>query len=107
MPSIHAFPFIAWTGALLLPTAKGSRISRVSTSALVADAISAWLLTTQYAALVSASAGYVVITPGGTPIAGVRVIGVTITRLRKVLVRADDDALPRTYELDASWELAI
>lgn len=107
MPRIGVFTFTGWQGAVLLPTAKGSRPSQIRTSALVADAPNAWLLATRYALLVNAGGSNEIETNGGTPIAGVRVAAVTITGVRKVRARRDADGLERTYQLDATWELHV
>lgn len=95
----------AWGGSLLMPTAKGPRISRIRTSALVADEVTAQLLAMQYAALTNPAAGHLVIV-GETPLEGVRVVSVVIASLRKVRVRSDDEG-DRTYQVDADWELAV
>lgn len=106
MPRIGVHTFDGWQGAILMPTAKGSRPSRIRTSVLVPDAVQGWLLATRYAALVSAGGSVEIETSGGTPIAGVRIAAVVITGLKKVRVRPDDEGA-RTHQLDASWELYV
>lgn len=106
MPRIGPFTFTGWDGAVQMPTAKGSRPSRIRTSALVADAVTAVLLSTQYAAQVSAGGSVEIESPGGTPIAGVRIARVTITDCRKKRIRSQDNDA-RTYELSALWELYV
>lgn len=97
--------FTAMDGALLMPTAKGSRISRIRTSALAADAVAAYLLAVRYASLVSPT-GTVVLEKSADLSVSVRVAGVIITGLRKARLRNDADGLVRTYQIDALWELA-
>ncbi|HEX3134085.1 MAG TPA: hypothetical protein VHX44_10950 [Planctomycetota bacterium] len=106
MPRIGLFEFTGWQGAVLMPTAKGSRPSQIRTSALVKDAVDAWLLTTQYTALVGAGGSNEVETLGGTIITGVRVARVTITNVRKARMRGDG-VDPLTYQVDATWELHV
>lgn len=106
MPRIGLFEFTAWQGSVLMPTIKGSRPSRIRTSALVIDAVAAWLLTTQYTALVSAGGSNEIETLGGAIIAGVRVARVTITGVRKARMRGDG-VDPLTYQVDATWELHV
>lgn len=98
--------FVTMNGPLLMPTAKGSRISRITTSALAADAPSAWLLAVRYAALVSPT-GTVVVEKSADLSVSARVVSVTITALRKARLRPDADDNARTYQLDAAWELAV
>lgn len=98
--------FSAWAGALLMPTAKGSRISRIATSALAADAPAAWLLAVRYCALVSPTSTIVIEKSTDLSVAA-RVVSVTVTALRKVRVRHDADGQPRTYQIDAAWEFTV
>lgn len=98
--------FVGMNGALLMPTAKGSRISRITTSALAADAPAAWLLAVRYAALVSPTATIIVEKSIDLSVVA-RVVSVTITALRKARLRHGTDGNARTYQLDASWELAV
>lgn len=106
MPRIGLFEFDGWNGAVLMPTAKGSRPSQIRTSALVLDAPNAWLLCTQYAALVSAGGSNEIETLGGTIISGVRIARVTITNVRKVRVRGDGID-QRTHQVDGTWEIHV
>lgn len=99
VPQIGPHQFVGWQGSLQFPSLKGSRPSKIQTSAFAASWAEAWLLTTEYAGLVSASAGWFVRTQGGAEYNGIRVGGVVITAVRKVRNRRG------SYEVAADWEL--
>lgn len=99
VPQIGPHEFVGWRGSLQLPANQGGRPAKIQTSAFAPSWPEAWLLTTQYAALVSPSAGWFVRTQGGAEFDGIRVAGMTITAVRTVRNRRGG------YQVDADWEL--
>jgi hypothetical protein len=99
VPQIGPHEFVGWLGSLQFAANQGGRIAKIQTSAFAPSWPEAWLLTTQYAALVSPTAGWFVRSQGGAEFDGIKVAGLTITKVRKVRNRRGE------YQVDAEWEL--